>query len=197
MRRSWRERIGSREGPVRDGVAAAVVLAALLLTATPAEAQSREEQAFLRSAATHFRVEEGEVAVLARGSGATPEEIPLVLHIATGAGVSAEAILALRRSGRSWSELLRRYGMHAGQLHVPLESDPVEGPLAEAYREFAARPRNSWPVISLSDQALVSLVNLHFLTEYLDVPPERVARALTEARSPVQAYRTLLGGAAS
>ncbi|HSG50025.1 MAG TPA: hypothetical protein VLA43_19530 [Longimicrobiales bacterium] len=181
MRRSW-----------RDGIArGALVLTALALTAGALAGQSREEQAYLRSAANHFHMGEGEVVVLSEG-GAAPEEIPVVLYIATRAGVSAEAILALRRSGRSWSDLLRRYGLHAGQLHLILDAVPSEGPLRLAYAAFAERPRNAWSVITLPDDALVALVNLNFLVEYLELPPDRVAQALAQADSPVAAYRALL-----
>jgi hypothetical protein len=170
---------------------ALAAVAALAVTAGSVQGQSREERAYLRSAAGHFGVGGGEVVVLAQG-GASTAEIPVVLHIANGAGVSAEAVLALRRDGRSWSELLRRYGMHAGQLHVRLEGSPETGPLASAYAAFAERPRTSWSVISLSDEAVVSLVNLRFMAEYLELSPDRVAQALTRNRDPVDAYRELL-----
>lgn len=181
MRRSFRPRVGR----------SFLALAAVALGTGGAAGQSREEQAYLRSAANHFGVAEGEVRVLSQGGAAT-EEIPVVLYIATGAGVSAEAILALRRDGRSWSEMLRRYGMHAGQLHVVLDPVPAAGPLASAYAAFAERPRSAWHVITLPDQAVVALVNLSFLSEYLELSPDRVAQALTDARSPVEAYRALL-----
>lgn len=181
MRRSW-----------RDGIARALLaLTFLVVAAGAAAAQSREEQAYLRSAANHFHMGEGEVVVLSEG-GAALEEIPVVLYIATQAGVSAEAILALRRSGRSWSDLLRRYGMHAGQLYVILDANPTEGALGVAYAAFAERPRNAWSVITLPDEALVALVNLNFLVEYLELPPDRVAQALAQAASPIAAYRALM-----
>lgn len=181
MRRSWRDGIGR----------GLLALTALALTAGAAAGQSREEQAYLRSAANHFHVGEGEVGVLSEG-GAALEEIPVVLYVATRAGVSAEAILALRRSGRSWSDLMRRYGLHAGQLHLILDVVPTEGALGVAYAAFAERPRNAWSVIALPDDAVVALVNLHFLVEYLELPPDRVAQALAQAGSPVAAYRMLL-----
>jgi hypothetical protein len=172
------------------------VLLALLVLPSFLAGQTREERAFLRSAATHFGTEEGEVAVLARGDVA-PEEIPVVLLVSTRAGVSAEAILALRRSERSWSEILRRYGLHAGQLHLPLEAIPADGPVADAYAPYRARTRDTWSVIRLPDQAVVTLVNLRFLSEYLDIPPERVASALSSEATVVEAYRRLLSRTAS
>lgn len=176
----------------RKPIGRALLAGALLaLAAAGVEGQTREERAYLRSAANHFRMGEGEVVVLSQGSASLPE-IPVVLHIATRAGVSAEAVLALRRDGRSWSELMRRYGLHAGQLHVALEAAPETGPLAPAYTAFSERPRSAWSVITLADESLVALVNLNFLADYLELPPDRVADALTRAANPVDAYRELL-----
>lgn len=169
----------------------ASTLLALLVLPGFLAAQTREERAYLRSAATHFGSDEGEVAVLARGDVA-PEEIPVVLLVSTRAGVSAEAILALRRTGRSWSEILRRYGLHAGQLHVSLEQVPSDGPVADAYAEYEGRSRDTWSVIRLPDGAVVTLVNLRFLSEYLDLAPDRVAAALSAEATVVEAYRRLL-----
>jgi hypothetical protein len=153
--------------------------------------QTREERAFMRSAANHFGVAEGEVAFLAQG-GATPDEIPVVLHLARSAGVSAEAILSLRRGGAEWTDLLRRYGMHVGLLYVELREVPSEGALGRAYEAFAARSRSSWQVIRLPDDQVVALVALDFLSEYLDIPPDEVAAELATSLSPVEAYRALL-----
>lgn len=158
-----------------------------------AEAQehSPELRAYLRSVAVHFDQDAGEVLVLLEGAS-RPEELPVALLVASRSGVSPEAVLALRRSGRSWAELLRAYGMHAGQLYVPLDAVPEAGPLAQAYGAFADRSRESWPVIRLPDEAVIALVHLRFLAGYLEVPPDRVAQALAGSPTPVSAYRTLL-----
>ncbi|MDT8341997.1 MAG: hypothetical protein RQ751_10835 [Longimicrobiales bacterium] len=197
MSRSWREPVDRRRewtaAPPRWAAPAVLAALALLcLTPPAAVAQSRMEQAFLHAAAAHFGVAEGEVLMLARGA-VSVGEIPVVLHLAQRAGVSAEAILALRRAGRSWSDLIRQYRMHAGQLHVPLEPVPAAGPLAPAYAAYASRPRDAWAVIVLPDEALVALVNLRFLMDYLDQTPDRVALALTETGDAVAAYGRLLG----
>lgn len=194
MSGSWSRAIsdsGARHRAALRAALGAAVVGFCLGWAGTVEAQTREERAFLRSAANHFGVAEGEVAFLAQG-GVSPDEIPVVLHLARGAGVSAEAILALRRGGQSWSELLRRYGMHTGQLYVRLEVVPTSGAVGRAYQEFAARPRASWEIIRLPDDQMVALVALNFLHVYLDLPPERVAAALAEAATPVEAYRVLL-----
>lgn len=195
MNRSWNRPVADSAVEARSACRYLRALAGIglcLAWAGASEAQTREEQAFLRSAANHFGFAEREVAFLAQGE-ASPDEIPVVLHLARQAGVSAEAILALRRGGLSWTDLLRRYGMHAGQLHVDLETVPREGALGRAYETFAGRPRSSWEVIRLADDQVVALVALSFLSRYLQISPEQVAVALAGSLSPVEAYRALLG----
>ena len=165
-----------------------MALSAALPAALPAQ---QDEAAYLRSAAIHYEYPPGEVAMLAEAGG-PPEELPVALLIARNAGVSASAVLALRRSGRAWADLLVRYGLHAGRLHVPLDPPPTEGPGGEAYQAFASRDRSSWRVIRLSDEAVVYLVNLDFLYHHLELPPQRVAETLTREGSPIRAHHVLL-----
>ena len=169
----------------------ALVVALFLLLPGEADAQSREQRAYLRSAAVHFDIAPGEVGFLSE-SVPSVGEIPVVLLAATRAGVSAEAILAMRRQGLAWGELLPRYGIDAGSLFVPLEAVPREGALGMAYDSYAGRAQETWRVLNLPDDAIVALVNLAFLAEYLDLPPGRVAQVLAASDSPVAAYRDLL-----
>lgn len=151
----------------------------------------QEDAAYLRSVAIHYGQTAGEVAILAEGR-VPAEEIPVALTIARHAGVSAEAVLALHRNGRDWADLLVRYGLHAGRLHVPLQRPPAEGPGAEAYTAFADRDPSGWRVIRLSDESVVFLVNLGFLSEHLELPAQRVADVLTAEGSAVAAHGVLL-----
>jgi hypothetical protein len=149
------------------------------------------DAAYLRSVAIHYGQTAGEVAILAEGR-VPADEIPVALTIARHAGVSAEAVLALHRNGRDWADLLVRYGLHAGRLHVPLQRPPTEGPGGEAYAAFAERDPSGWRVIRLSDESVVYLVNLRFLSEHLELPPQRVADVLTAEGSAVAAHGVLL-----
>lgn len=191
MRRSWRAPIRGRgvralPGALSPGLLLLVVLAA------PTAAQEGGERAFLRSAAIHFDSDPGEVSMLAEWAGAA-EEVPVALHLARHAGVSAEAILAFRRGGRSWADLLVRYGLHAGHLHIPLVTPPGDGPLGAAYAAYAERSPESWRIIRLPDESVVALVNLLFLSEHLELPAEEVASALTRYGSAVAAHGSLRG----
>lgn len=162
---------------------------ALVLLGSPV-APGQDTQAFLRAAGQHFGVARDEVAILSEWQ-IPAEEIPVVLHMAGRAGVSPDALLALRRSGRSWADLMGRYGIHAGQLHVRLTAPPSLGPLGRAYAAYADRPGSAWQVIRLDDDAVVQLVNLRFLSEFLETSPDRVAAALAESGSVLEAFRLL------
>lgn len=120
------------------------------------------------------------------------DELPVALLIARSSGVSASAVLALRRGGRAWADLLVRYGLHAGRLHVPLDSPPTQGAGGEAYQAYASREPRSWRVIRLPDEAVVYLVNLDFLSRHLEISPDRVAEVLTREGSSVRAHHHLL-----
>lgn len=174
---------------------AAVLLPMAVVAALPGSLAGQERpaevRAYLRSVAAFYEQDPGEVRLLVEGALA-PEELPVALTVSRRAGISAEAVLALRRAGRSWTDILVTYGLHAGTLHVPLDTPPERGPLAAAYAEYAERPARSWSVIRLRDDAVVQLVHLRFLSSYLEVPPSRVAAALAGASSPVDAYRSLL-----
>lgn len=174
---------------------AAVVLATAVHASRPAgvaaQEPSPEVRAYLRSVAAHYAQDPAEVRVLVRGAR-EPSELPVALLVSRRAGISAEAVLALRRSGRSWSDILVTYGLDAGVIHVPLREEPTRGPLGEAYAAYARREPGSWSVIRLTDRAVVQLVHLRFLSRYLQLPPDRVALALVESDSPIDAYRDLL-----
>ena len=129
--------------------------------------------------------------MLAEG-GVPAAELPVALLISRNAGVSASAVLALRRGGRAWADLLVRYGLHAGRLHIPLDSPPTQGAGAQAYQAYEARDPGSWRVIRLPDEAVVYLVNLDFLSHHLELSPQRVADAMTREGSPIRAHHVLL-----
>lgn len=160
-------------------------------TGAMGQERTAEVRAYLRSVAAYFEQDPAEVGVLVQGAR-VPSELPVALFVSGRAGISAEAVLALRRSGRSWSDILVTYGLNAGVIHVPLREPPTGGALGEAYAEYAERDRRTWSVIRLSDAAVVQLIHLRFLSGYLELPPDRVAAALAESGSPVDAYRGLL-----
>jgi hypothetical protein len=171
---------------------AITIIALAVLTPASAEAQDAN-QVYLQAISEHYHVSLDEVRVLA-GWGRPVPEIPVVLFLAGQGGVSPDAVMALRNAGRGWSAIATRWQLHAGQFHVALDPSVDAGPLAGVYEQFRARPGSAWPSIELSDQDVVALVHLRFLSEYLSVPPARVLAALGQVGPGPAALQALRRG---
>ena len=172
--------------------------AAILILLAPGEIQGQrggaggsDEEAFLRAVGEHFGTPRREVEVLSRWR-LTAAEIPVVLRLADRAGVSPDVVVAQRRRGGSWMEIARGYSVHAGDFHVPFEGPP--GFLAAAYERFGARAASQWRDVSLSDEEIVGLVNVRFLSRSLGVRPARVVQELSGSDDVVAVFRRLRGG---
>lgn len=171
----------------------AFAFAALLLASTAAAAAPQGgDDAYLQAVGEHYRVSLDEVRVLASW-GRPVSDIPVVLFVAAKAGVSPDAVMALRNAGRGWADIAARWQLHAGDFHVPLDPSVDAGPLAEIYEAYRARPATGWPTIPLDDERVVALVHLRFLSEYLGVAPDRVLQALARTGAGPGALQAMRG----
>lgn len=185
-------RIGRIFGPVQWATLAALILAtASGVTAQQRVADAPQVQEYFRGVASYFRLPAEEVFILGDWR-LPPEEVPVVLFLSRRAGVSPEAIAALRRNGQSWDELTRRYELGSEIYRVALPADA--GSLTRAHSLFQGRPSSQWGSIELTDLEIVSLVNLKVLSEVLSSPPARVLEARDRAGSYPEAYRRLSPG---
>jgi hypothetical protein len=179
--------------PTTRLLAAAVFVLAL---PTPLEAQrgggGSDEAEFLRTVAEHFDTPGSEVRVLSRW-GLSPTEIPVVLRLAKRAGVSPDVLVAQRRRGDDWMPIAKGYSLHAGDFHVPI--DGPAGFLGAAYERFGARAASRWRDITLSDDEVVGLVNVRFLSRALEVRPARVIEAMGGGGDIVGGFARLKSGA--
>lgn len=176
----------------RRSRAAVVLLFALapgVLEAQGGDALDPGAAAFLRAVGEYFGTPANEVAVLTRWD-LSADEIPVVLRLASRAGVPPDVVVAQRRRGEGWLEIARRYSVHAGDFHVPIDGSP--GFLAGAYERFGARVASEWRDIALSDEEVVGLVNVRFLSRSLRVPASSVVRELGGGDA-VAAYIRLKG----
>jgi hypothetical protein len=172
---------------------AGVALLAAAASATAAAAQTVEEAArdsYFKAVAEHFELPASEVSILSEWR-LPPEEIPVVLFLAGRAGVSPEAVVALRTSGRGWAELARRYRLDATQFHVPIPGSAPAGALEGAYQSYRSLPADRWREITLDDADIVGLVNLRLLSETLHVAPAQVL-ATARGGSWVDLYARLM-----
>lgn len=171
------------------------LLAAGVLLSSPAPGagqavESAARQAWFQAVADHFEVSVREVEILA-DSHMSDDEIPLVLLLARRAGVSTDALVALHRGGRGWREIAARYGMGAAAFHVPLDPSAPTGPLEGVYERYRALPPSQWNQIELSDQEIVNLADLAFVTAYLRLSAGQVLEEVVRGGSFQAAYVAL------
>ncbi|HSG09162.1 MAG TPA: hypothetical protein VLA36_12450 [Longimicrobiales bacterium] len=156
------------------------VMGALLVLASGATAAAAQEgataqEAYFGAVAEFFQLPRSEVGILGDWR-LDVDEIPVVLFVARRAGISTEALVALRQSGRPWTDLVVRYGLDASHFHVPLPDQAQAGVLAEAFRRYRSLPANRWSEVALSDADIVALVNVRVLAQTLGLTPEAVLR---------------------
>lgn len=168
-------------------------VAVLLGAALPAAAQEGPgaRQAYFRAVADFFQVSRDEITILGEWN-LPPDEMPVVLFVAQRAGVSPEALVALRRSGWGWAELAQRYHLDASHFHVPLSEGAPAGVLADAYESYRAVPPAQWRTLTLSDTEIVTLVNLRLVSQTLRMPAEEVLAQLRPGDSFVSLYGALI-----
>lgn len=163
----------------------------LVAGASDAQEQTGAERAYFRAVARYFQLPESEVEILANWD-LPADEIPVLLFVARRAGVSAEALVALRESGRSWTELSDRYQIGARALHVPLHDVSAAGRLSGVYETFNSTPVDRWGDIRLSSDDIVALVNVRVLSQSLGMTPDDIARRTANSRSFVELYSQLI-----
>jgi hypothetical protein len=107
-------------------------------------------------------------------------------------GVSAEAVVALRESGRSWPELAQRFGVGANALHVPMRDPAATGTLASAYERFRVTPMDQWSSMRLEGGEIVALVNVRVLSQALGIEPDQIAARTGTTATFVELYGQFL-----
>jgi len=117
----------------------------------------------------------------------------VVLFLSRRAGVSPDALIGLRRSGRPWGQVASQLGLGVSTFHIPLPEDAPLGSLSRAYGEFRGRPSRDWNLIELLDREIIALVNLRVLSEHVGVTPLRVLQCREEAGSFAAGFALLRG----
>jgi hypothetical protein len=170
-----------------------LVLPMAAVAPAPALGQGVEpgvRDAYFRALAEHFEVPIGEVVIVGDWE-LEPDEVPVVLFLSESAGVSPDALIRLRRGGRTWSEVASRFGLGVRGFHISLPEDEPLGLLSRAYGEFRGRPSRDWNQIELNDLEIIALVNIRVLSKQVGVTPLRVLRSREEAGSFVAGFASL------
>lgn len=160
-------------------------------SARPQQADPGVREAYFRAVGKHFQVPLEEVTIIGRWDLA-PDEVPVVLFLAHRAGVSPDVLTGLRRGGRPWQDVGRRFGVQAPAFHLPLPEGAEKGQLTRAYEAFQARPAWEWQQIRLEDEEVVALVNLRVLAEQTGLLPLDILEDCQEAGSFMACYSRLL-----
>ena len=170
-----------------------LVLTAIALLATGVEAQDLTwaDRSYRSAVARYFELPEEEIAILGHWELPT-EEIAVVLFMARRSGISPEALVALRQSGRSLTELAESYRIGGQVLHVPLSDPAAAGSLTHVYERFEEVPVSEWSSIRLTGDDIITLVNVRVLSDSLGLPPDEIMRHTASTDSFVELYRQLL-----
>ena len=128
----------------------------------------------------YYHVPEQKVEVL--GERKIPEEeLSVVFYIAGIAGEKPEAIIRLRLGGSSWYDISIKYGIYANMYYVPLKSNPGP-PYGKAYGYFKNKPRKEWKNINFTDEDIINLVNLRFISDYYGYDPTQIVKMRNEGK---------------
>lgn len=175
----------------RKAAMALVLLACVTAGLRAQETAQARRAAYFRAVASFFQMPQNEISILGDWD-LQPDDIPVALFIARHAGVSPDAVVALHKSGRSWSQLARRYGVDAATLHVPIPETASAGPLSRVYAQYRSLPASRWGEIELSNKDIVTLVNVRLLSQTLKIAPQEVLAATSKDGSFVDLYASLI-----
>jgi hypothetical protein len=139
-----------------------------------------------------YRVPETQV-VEVRQRNVPEEELPVVFFLASRAHVAPDVIVALRQGGKSWLDITYYYGMGADIYYVPARA--VDGPpYGRALGYYKNKPQKQWKYIKLTDDEVVNLVNLQFISKHYGYPPNDIIRVRSEGKDFVEISRDAKGG---
>lgn len=172
-----------------------LLVLALILTPRSGSAQTAVSVSahignFHVAVANYYHVPEREVLVI-RERRISDDELPVVFFLAQRARVAPARIIALRHAGRSWWDISVHFGLGPEVYYVPVTV--VSGPpYGRAYGHYK-KSRKHWNTIVLSDDDIVNLVELRFMSEYYGIAPERVIEARGRHRDFVTVHSEIGG----
>jgi hypothetical protein len=164
-----------------------VFLTAILLTAAAQVIESETgvdiggsigeegQRGFYLAVGDYYRVPQREVIII-KERGFPPHEVPVVLSLAKRAHVEPEVIMDLRLSGYTWLDITLRFDLNPGIFYVPVGAMITGPPYGKAYGYYKKKPKKKWKTIVLSDDDVINLVNLKFMSEHYGCPPEKIIK---------------------
>jgi hypothetical protein len=120
-----------------------------------------------------YTVPEKEI-IIVKEKGIPEDELPVVFYIASRASVSPNVVINLRLKGRSWMDISLHYGLGTEIYYINTKED-IGPPYGKALGHFKRHKRHEWGKIMLTDNEIVALVNLKFISTHYGYSPAKVA----------------------
>jgi len=129
---------------------------------------------FYNAVGDYFGLKEDQIGVFAQ-RGLSQEELPVALMIAEKAGVSPTQVINMRLSGKSWDQIRRQFGLSPEIFYAPVTKEVSGPPYGNAYGYYKNKDKKDWDKeVTLTDEEVVNLTNLKFVSEYYGCQPEEV-----------------------
>jgi hypothetical protein len=158
---------------------------------------NQDVRSFYRALQDYFGItDEAEITAL-REQGLSYDELAVVFFIAERSHAETQRVMEMRLASRTWTEIAFRLGLTPEVFYVPLTGTVTSPPYSHAYKGYSGRPKREWKTISLTEKDVINLVNLRFLSDNYDCPPERVIEMRAAGKTFLQindALRATLRG---
>lgn len=130
---------------------------------------------FFLAVVDYYRVPQRQVNIITE-RGIASHEVPVVLFLAKRAHVAPEIIMDLRLSGHTWLDIAHRFDLSPEIFYVPVGVIVTGPPYAKAYGYYKKKPKKEWKTIVISDDDVINLVNLKFMSEHYGCSPEKIIK---------------------
>ena len=130
---------------------------------------------FFLAVGDYYRVPQSEVIII-KQRGVPLYEIPVVLLIAKRTHVAPEYIMHVRLRGNAWLGATLRFGLGPEIFYVPVGAVVKDPPYGKVYGYYKHKPKKEWKTITLSDDDIINLVNLKWMSEHYGYPAEKIIK---------------------
>ena len=96
-------------------------------------------------------------------AGVSPEELPVLFHIAERSNASPVELTTARTQGKSWHQIAAAYDVTAADFYVYCADRVSSAAFGSIYAKFADLKRGEFNQVQLTDTDIVNLTNLRFL----------------------------------
>ena len=144
-----------------------ITILALALIVPAALAAEEDRTEFSAALAAYYGVTPEEVAVVWE-TGISSEEIAVVLRVAQVSNTSAVSIGNLRVRGDSWQDIMKIRNVGSDSIYMVISGNVESGIYAPILAKFDSVPQTKWNSIDFTNDEIVNLVNLKFLSSQYD-----------------------------